>query len=137
MVPVVSSVQRRCRIRHDLVVGDIVSRYAIDVDRCITKDHNRTRSQVAEDRDVENVVAESPAVGPATRNGTGSESLLDGADECVAAEDTQPMKTVVMRVPRQPGGSRRQVHTDHIGNEDPDKIGSVGLEIRRCSQYRR
>src|SRR6187549_576445 len=87
LMNVPAAVQRCGRVGEHLVVGDVV---AVHVITRGTDNDRRADTEVADDRghgDVEHVVAEPAAVGPAAWHDAVAEALLNLAGERVAAED--------------------------------------------------
>src|SRR5205823_840915 len=92
-------------------------------------DHRRTHTEIADQGrhcDVHHVVAEAPAVGPATRNEAAvGKGILHRALEQVVAEDAQARETGIIRIgrvsrstAREAAFARGQIHFDKVGNKN-------------------
>lgn len=114
MVTVHPPVQRGRRIGKHPVVGDVVAHHLVGID--LRKVRSRSCGAERDDRDVDDVVAESAAIGPTARNEPAiAERILEGALQRVAAEDAQTVEAVGAR---ETSRRRREVDLDQIGNED-------------------
>src|SRR5690348_1276765 len=94
----IAAVLRSGFVREDLVERHVVG---IHIVSRRTADHGRVYAQITDergDRDVHDVIAETPAVGPAAGNGAVAETCLDRAGQRVAAENAQAREAGVVRV---------------------------------------
>src|SRR5438094_5860797 len=90
------------------------------------------------DGNVDYIVAEAPAVGPAARNeATVAERILDFAFQNVAAEDTQSRETRIIRIGRVTRATARkarltggEIYFDQVGNVDRGDVGAVVRDAR-------
>src|SRR5215510_12262350 len=131
----------RCRlVRKDFVESHVV---AIDAIACRSaNDQVIWIAQVADQRgdgDVDDIVAEAPAVRPSAWNEPAIfERILNVALQHVAAEDAQTRIASVVRVRRitgAPAGETsfacRQVDLDQIRNIDSGYVGAISLRSNR------
>lgn len=83
----VAAVKRRRRIGESDIIGDVVVLHAIDIGPREVRTE-RTTGAEGDDRNIDDIIAETPAVGPAARNETAiSKRVLKLAFENVPAEN--------------------------------------------------
>ena len=129
----ISPIQWRGGVWKHIVEGNLILRHEVYFSVRGTGDvvcRDYRRAQVAEectDGDIEDVIAEAPAVRKATRHGVISEeSRIKRARERVTTEDTEPVE---IGIARHAGRSGRQVDLNHIRDENSSKIGAVFTTI--------
>ena len=138
-MPVDAAVLRRGLIREHLIIRHVVVIHAIAWG--VQVDHRRGHAQVAQqcvDGNVDYIVAEAPAVGPAARNETAvAERILDFAFQNVAAKDTQSRETRIIRIGRVIRAAARkarltggEIYFDQVGNVDRGNVGAVVRDAR-------
>src|SRR5262245_16110896 len=94
----------RGRVRHHLVVGDVVLGYLVDIQRrCVRRAENgwRRSSEITgqgDYGDVHDVVAKPAAIRPSTRNYSISKTRLNLALKYITAKDAEPMETGIIRI---------------------------------------
>src|SRR5262245_14849968 len=95
---VIAAVLRRGFIREDLVVGHVVE---VQIVACWTANDWWVHTKIADqsgDRDVDNVIAKTATIRPASGNNSIAKTWLNLADQSVTAENAQPRKSRVIRV---------------------------------------
>src|ERR1041385_5027050 len=123
-VAMIAPILRSGFVREDFVVNHVVMVQPVPGR---STDGGRTHPQIADQcryRDVDDIVSETPSVRPTAGNGAAAKTALNRAGEGVAAEDTQPRETRVVRICRMIRAAARE--SAWAGREiDLNQIGDV------------
>src|SRR5258708_10099062 len=131
---VIPAVLRRGFVREHLVVSPVVP---VNIIACRTANDGRANAQIADEGghgNVQDIITEAAAIGPAAGDRAAAEASLDRAGENVSAEDAQTREAGIVgigagggAVPAEPARSGREVHFDEIRDEDSRDVGAVGF----------